>query len=187
MIKDLRGVALFGGSFDPPHLGHLSIVKKLLELERVSLVIIMPTWLNPFKKSSHALAQQRLKWCSIIFDIPNVKVSNFEIEKESPVYTIETWKYLKESYSLKYLVIGSDNLKNITKWKDFDILNQELTWIVATRSNKNPDVSMLKRVKILEIDVAISSSEIRVGEGLKYIDPRIYDEVIETYNIKERK
>ncbi len=187
MVKNSLGFALFGGSFDPPHLGHRTIIEEILKFSELQGVIITPTWLNPFKEKSHASSIKRLKWCHQVFDYPNVIISDYEIEQQRPVYTIETYQALKKEYPIKYLIIGSDNLTTITKWRDFSKLNQELIWIIATRDNINPDISMLKNAKILPIKIPISSTKIRLGEGLEYIDSKIYNEVIETYHIKKEK
>ncbi len=185
LVKGSGEAALFGGSFDPPHLGHRRIVEKLLERPRIDRVVLVPAWLNPFKEQSHASAHQRLEWCRRVFDLPGAEVSDYEIRQGRPVYTIETWRALKKSYPLRYLVIGSDNLSSITKWKDFETLNREAIWIVATRGGEHPDLSILREAQILPVEVPVSSTEIRQGRGLEYVDPRIREEVIRTYHLSK--
>ncbi len=174
--------ALFGGSFDPPHLGHRAIVQGVLRHPDITKVIVMPAWLNPFKERSHATPEQRLRWCRTVLDLPGVEISDWEIRQQRPVYTIETWEYLKSrGRPLRYLVIGSDNLPTITRWHEFERLNDEAVWIVATREDELPDLSPLKRAELLKVEVPVSSTMIRRGEGLEYLDPRIRDEVIAVY------
>ena len=185
LVKRSGEAALFGGSFDPPHLGHRRIVEKLLKQPRIDQVIVVPAWLNPFKEQSHASALQRLEWCRRVFDLPGAEVSDYEIRQGRPVYTIETWRALKKSYPLRYLVIGSDNLSSITKWKDFETLNREAIWIVATRGGEHPDLSIFREAQILPVEVPVSSTEIRRGRGLEYVDPRIREEVIRTYHLSK--
>ena len=182
MVKKAESVALFGGSFDPPHLGHRRILEKLLELPAIDRVIVMPAWLNPFKERSHATAQERLKWCRRVFDLPGVEVSDREIRQGRPVYTIETWEALRrEGVPLKYLVVGSDNLPGLPKWREFERLNEEASWIVVTRGEERPDLSVLRRAALLPLEVPVSSTAIRRGEGAEYLDPRIREEVLKTY------
>jgi nicotinate-nucleotide adenylyltransferase len=185
LIKKSQEAALFGGSFDPPHLGHRKIIEDLIRDLKIPQVIVVPAWLNPFKEHSHASPEQRLEWCRRVFDLPGVVVSDFEIRQERPVYTIETWSALKRSYPLKYLVIGSDNLPALRQWKDFETLNEEAVWIVATREENTPDLSFLRRAILLPVEIPISSTRIRQGEGLEYVDPRIREEVIQTYHLKK--
>jgi len=188
LVKDSGSTALFGGSFDPPHLGHRCILEELLKRPEVDRVIVMPAWLNPFKERSHASAEQRLEWCRRVFDLPGVTVSDREIRQERPVYTVETWAALRsEGLPLHYLVVGSDNLPTIRSWKAFDRLNDETVWIVATRRGTRPDLGPLRAAELLPVEVPVSSTMIRRGEGLEYLDPRIRDEVIETYHLKTTK
>jgi len=188
LVKSGKSVALFGGSFDPPHLGHRRILESLLALPEIDRVIVMPAWLNPFKERSHASAEQRLTWCRSVLDLPGVEISDWEIRQKRPVYTIETWETLRrEGLPLRYLVIGSDNLPEIRKWKDFRRLDDEAVWIVATRKGSHPDLNPLSRARLLPVDVPVSSTMIRRGEGVEYLDPRIRDEVLATYHLNEPK
>ena len=175
--------ALYGGSFDPPHLGHLEIVKQLLELKEVDRVLIVPTYLNPFKNSFNVEPSTRLKWVEEQFNLKNVEVSSFEIEQNRAVYTVETFKELSKKYNIKYIVIGADNLKSITKWRDFNYLNSKITWIVATRENFVLDLSPLKRYILLNINIDVSSSEIREGKKLQFLDKKIKSKVLLEYNL----
>jgi nicotinate-nucleotide adenylyltransferase len=184
LVKSTESVALFGGSFDPPHRGHAEILDALLRRPEIDRVILMPAWLNPFKESSHASAERRLEWCRRLFSRPGVEVSDWEIRQERPVYTIETWRHLRESgVPLRYLVIGSDNLPTLKKWKDFERLDREATWIVATREGTAADLGGLRRAWTLPVHVPVSSTEIRRGRGLEYVDPSIREEVRQVYHL----
>lgn len=188
MVKGNESAALFGGSFDPPHLGHREILRRLSAHPGIDRIIVMPAWLNPFKERSHASAEQRLAWCRRVFDLPGVTVSDWEIRQKRPVYTVETWKALRsEGVPLRTLVIGSDNLPTIRQWQEFERLDDEAVWIVATREGTPPDLSPLREAELLPVEVPVSSTMIRRGEGLDYLDPRIRDEVIETYHLKTTK
>jgi len=92
-------IALFGGSFDPPHAGHDAAVKAILSALKPDLLIIMPSFLNPFKKSFSAPPQLRLRWCRALWsDAPHVEVSDYEISQNVPVPTIQSVKFLLEKY-----------------------------------------------------------------------------------------
>ena len=180
MVKSKPMVALFGGSFDPPHKGHQAIVHAVAALEDIDKVIVMPAFLNPFKKGTLATADKRLAWCQKVCKHPRVHVSDFEISQERAVYTIETLEALKEKYTVKYLVIGADNLAQITQWRDFDKINARITWLVFDRGTKKPDCHALKHCKHLPLDIPVSSTEIRKGQALHHVDKRILDEVKKT-------
>ena len=92
-------IALFGGSFDPPHAGHDAAVKAILSSLKPDLLVIMPSFLNPFKKSFSAPPQLRLRWCRALWsDTPGVEVSDYEISQNVPVPTIQSVKFLLEKH-----------------------------------------------------------------------------------------
>ena len=92
-------IALFGGSFDPPHAGHDAAVRAILSSLKPDLLVIMPSFLNPFKKSFSAPPQLRLRWCRALWsDAPGVEVSDYEISQNVPVPTIQSVKFLLEKY-----------------------------------------------------------------------------------------
>lgn len=94
-------IALFGGSFDPPHAGHAAAVKAILSSLKPDLLIIMPSFLNPFKKSFSAPPQLRLRWCRALWsDALHVEVSDYEISQNVPVPTIQSVKFLLEKYGV---------------------------------------------------------------------------------------
>ncbi len=177
--------ALYGGSFDPPHLGHLEIAKKVLELKEVDKLLIVPTYLNPFKNSFSVEPNVRLEWVKELFNLENVTVSSFEIEQNRAVYTVETYKELSKEFNIKYIVIGADNLKSITKWRDFEYLNRKVSWIVATRANSKLNLSALKSYILLNINIDVSSSEIREGKKLQFLDKKIKSKVLLEYNLTQ--
>ena len=189
MVNKKPIAALFGGSFDPPHKAHQEIVKKLLSIDDIEQVIVMPTFLNPFKNRSYASAKQRLDWCKRLFDDKRVVVSDYEIRQNRAVYTIESIEYLQKRYDIRYIAIGADNIDTIDKWKEFDRLNDRLTWIIFTRNGYNLDTKLLKSHIIINLDETVSSTEIRAGKKLDMLDSKIAKEIQtkrEKMNIKQR-
>lgn len=155
-------IALFGGSFDPPHFGHLEIIKKSLKELDIDKLIVMPTYLNPFKKKFFLEPKERFKRLQkLLKEHKNIVISNFEIEQNRAVSTIETIEYLEKRYIVKYIIIGADNLKEIDKWRNFETLNSKVVWVVATRDGYKLETEKLKNFQILSIDAKISSSQIR--------------------------
>ena len=154
-------VALFGGSFDPPHFGHRAIIDSALRELSIDKLIIIPTFLNPFKSKSHLSAKERLALAKEHFSSKYVEISNYEIEQKVATPTATTLRYFQNLYSVKYIIIGADNLSSIDKWHDFKWLNSQITWIVATRNGYCLDTSKLKDFKILQVNANISSTEIR--------------------------
>ena len=182
MVKQGKQVvAMFGGSFDPPHIGHQDIVEKAIKSLDIEKLLVVPAYLNPFKTSSLASAAQRLTWCHTLFDtVDKVMVDDYEIQEGKSTTTSQSIKHFNQSYDVKYLIIGSDNLSTLTKWHAFDWLNETITWVIATRDDHHLDTDELKNWKILPINAAISSTQIREEKNLQFIDTKIRESVKHT-------
>ncbi len=171
-------IAIFGGSFDPPHIGHQQVVEKAIETLHIDKLFIVPAYLNPFKTSSLADAHTRLNWCHRLFDdIPNVLVDDYEIQKGKSIVTSQTVKHFNQSYHVKYLIIGADNLSTLTQWHDYQWLNETVTWVIATRDDHQLDTDALREWELLSIKSPISSTQIREKKDLQYVDIKIQDSV----------
>jgi len=171
MIRSMRKrIGIFGGSFDPPHRGHLEISKlsiKVLSLDKVYWCV---TKKNPFKKKTLFLLSERIKKSKhITKKIKKIKVKYFD-KKIKSINTIDLVKHLNKinKKNTFFLIIGSDNLINFHKWKEWKLLT-ELTEIVVF-SRKDYDVKakksgIVKKVKkiifIKNKQINISSTQIR--------------------------
>lgn len=171
-------VAIFGGSFDPPHKAHQRIVEKALVSLEIDKLIVVPAYLNPFKTSSLASAEQRLAWCHTIFDeIPNVIVDDYEILQGKSTRTSQSVKHFNKAYDVKYLIIGSDNLSTLTKWHEFDWLNETIQWVIFTREGHEISTKSLRSWQVIRLEEMASSTEIRETKTLKEIDKKIENSV----------
>lgn len=117
-------IALFGGSFNPVHLGHLKLVTDVAGKFAIDKVIIMPTWKTPLKDNSDfADAAHRLSMCRLAFcELPYVEVSGLEIRRKGNSYTYLTLNSLKEKYinSELFMLVGADMFCNLEQWKNFE-------------------------------------------------------------------
>ncbi|MEN8726444.1 MAG: nicotinate (nicotinamide) nucleotide adenylyltransferase [Sulfurovum sp.] len=167
-------IALFGGSFDPPHKGHQLIVEKAIENLQIDKLFVVPAYLNPFKTSTLADAPTRLAWCHTLFDsIARVSVDDYEIKEGKSTVTSQSVKHFNQAYNVKYLIIGSDNLSTLTKWHAFEWLNETVTWVIATRGNHHLDTDELNKWELLPIEAPMSSTQIREEKDLQIIDKKI--------------
>lgn len=119
--------ALFGGSFDPVHSGHVNAVRSLLESSLApDRVIIMPAFVNPFKAGlnadNRADCEERLQMCRLAFKkLPHCEISDYEIKKGTLSYTSETLEHLRKIYPDDKLIltVGSDSLATLPTWNRF--------------------------------------------------------------------
>ena len=173
-------IAIFGGSFDPPHKGHMAIVQKALAMLDIDYLFVVPTYRNPLKASFNAPPKLRLKWLKKIFLAQKrVIVSDYEIKRGKPTYTLQTLQYLRKKYTPQkiYLIIGSDNLKTFHLWYRYKKLQKLAEFIVATRRGYN----VPKKYKKIFIDIPISSTSLRKNPQRRYLYPLIADEIIHFY------
>jgi nicotinate-nucleotide adenylyltransferase len=149
----------------------------LAQREEIDRILVVPAYLNPFKQTTVASAQQRLSWCQTVFDHPRVTVDESEVRSNQPVYTIDTFRRLSDAYDLRYIAIGSDNLDSLARWRDFEQLNRAVTWLVFERSGHDAGYEKLRRYERIALDEPISSTHIRTQHDWSAIDPRIVDDV----------
>lgn len=179
-------LAIFGGSFDPVHIAHVKIVEQALKSLEIDKIVVVPTFLNPFKTDYHLEPNTRYELLKKIFQKnKKVEVCDFEIKQNKSVPSIKTVNYLKNLYepSKIYLIIGADNLKSLEKWYKFDELNSLVEFVVATRDGYLDD--KIDSYKVLNIDINISSSKLREEFDLNFIPYQIKDDII--HHIKHEK
>jgi len=171
-------IALFGGSFDPVHLGHIEIVKKALKELDIDKLIVIPNYLNPLKSSFSAPANLRFKWLKEVFrEFKNVEISNYEIKKNRAVFSIETINHFKPTY----FIIGSDNLNTLHKWKNIDEILKKVEFVVATRGKIDKNLLNKYNIKkVLSVNIPISSTQIR-EKHFEYLPKKLEKEIKEFY------
>ncbi|MCW8895784.1 MAG: nicotinate (nicotinamide) nucleotide adenylyltransferase [Sulfurimonas sp.] len=174
----METIALFGGSFDPPHIGHEAIVKSLCNFKDIDKVIVMPTFLNPFKSKFYAPSSLRVKWLKKIFsDYKNVEISSYEVEQKKAVTTITTVKHLLKSYKKIYLCLGADNLALLHKWHSYDELKELVTFVIAPRDGIEIPSEFLR----LDIDENISSTRLREDIEISKLPKKCAQDIYKYY------
>ncbi len=179
----MKKVALFFGSFNPIHNGHLILANYIAEYCDVDEVLFIVSPQNPFKQDKHLLSDDlRLQMVkTAIADYPKFAVSDVEFCLPKPSYTIDTLIELRrqDPKSQFVLIIGGDNLQSFSKWRNADAITEMCeVWVYPRPNYSLPDVSVLGgRVRILEDApmVEVSSTVIRrakrEGKDLRYFLP----------------
>ena len=119
--KNLKRIGILGGTFDPPHFGHLEISKLILKKLKLKLLIWAVTKRNPLKKKSYFSTKKRVSFSkSIVSKVDKIKVKSFD-DIIGSSKTIELIKYIKKRYKRSeiYFLMGSDNLLKFHKWHDW--------------------------------------------------------------------
>lgn len=184
-----RGI--FGGSFDPPHLGHLIIAQRIAEQKHLDIVTWVPARTPPHKNPEYILeASYRLDMVRLaIADNPLFEVSEIEMNASQPPWTIFLLeRFRKENPADElHLIIGGDSLAEFNTWRDYRKLWQLAQIDVAMRPGINissVNDEIIDNVSIVETpQIAISSTEIREivakGGSLRYLVPEAVRDYIE--------
>ena len=162
-------VCIFGGTFDPPHIGHLLIAQTVCEAEKFDKILFVPANIPPHKKNISGVNDRLAMLNLAIKGNPNFEISDMEIERGGVSYTIDTLKDIRSSFikaedELFYL-IGSDSLLGFKKWKNPKEILKHCNVVVAIRPGFRPsDIPawILHRIQFANIPrFEISSSNIR--------------------------
>jgi len=133
-------IAVYGGSFNPPHLGHVSAVRSVLELLSPDKLLVIPTSIPPHKEVEEGSPspEERLELCRLAFaDLPGLEVSDMELQREGKSYTAYTVEELKELYpdAGLSLVIGSDMFLSFCQWHRYQYLLENCRLVVLSRED----------------------------------------------------
>lgn len=191
-------IAVYGGSFDPPHKGHKLLAENLARQCGADKVIVIPTAMSPFKESSGATSADRYEMCKRAFSEPLFEVSDIEIARGGKSYTVDTLREVKKLYpqSQLYLFMGDDMFLSLNRWYKYEEILKLCVVVAACRTTnleKLEDMKVFAR-KVLNLQddgfmicesvpVQISSTEIR--ENLKNGEADYLEEAVFTY-IKNR-
>ena len=162
-------ICLFGGTFDPPHIGHLLVAQTVFEEEKFDKILFIPAY-NPPHKNVITPIENRLEMLKIaIQGNPNFEISDLEIKRKGVSYSIDTILTLKKKINKKkdklFYLIGSDSLLELENWKNPQRLLKECQVVVAIRPGFRPsDIPswILHQIRFANIPrFQISSSNIR--------------------------
>ncbi len=184
-------IGLLFGSFNPIHTGHLIIANYMAnhtDLDKVWLVVSPH---NPLKEKKDLIqVYDRLEMAKLaIEDAENISVTDIELKLPQPSYTIDTLIYLKELYpEHEYvLIMGSDNLKSLKKWKNYEIILREYHIQVYPRPgyadmelSNHPSVT-ITQTPLMELSSTFIRKSIASGKSVQFFLP---DEVIEFIDSK---
>jgi nicotinate-nucleotide adenylyltransferase len=160
----MKNIGLLGGSFDPPHKGHLYIsleAKKILKLDEMWWLV---TPQNPLKINQPASYSDRIKNCKLITKNQPIKIKEIE-KKINSKYSYQTIKYLNKHYNnIKFFwLMGADNLINFHKWQNCQKIFNEIPIVVFRRYGYN-DKALKSNISNLYKNFRISSKKLHVSD-----------------------
>ena len=191
-------IVVYGGSFNPPHLGHVEAARTVSAELAPDKFLIIPTNVSPHKMLAEGSPEPRARheMCRLAFaDIPGAEISDMELRREGKSYTAQTVEELRRSFpdDELILVMGTDMFLSFETWYRFEYLLENCTLAVLAR-DEDEDIQLRRqrdaltekygaRVIILKHDpVAASSSDIRerlrFGIGSELLPDSVYSEII---------
>jgi nicotinate-nucleotide adenylyltransferase len=188
-----KKIAIYGGAFDPIHIGHVAVANYVLENTSIEEIWIMPCYTHPFSKKMTSFGD-RIRMCELaIKENLKIKVSDFEYVNRHEGNTFSLLMKIFSAYSpLDYeffLIIGQDEANMIKEWVNYHILIQIIPFIIVPRKGvtligdwflKEPHIFLDKVTNIPEI----SSTLVRNSLGMyydstqNYVDPQVLDYIV---------
>lgn len=176
-----RKIGLFFGSFNPVHIGHMIIANYMVTRTEMDEVWMVVSPQNPFKKAgSLARDHDRLHLVNLaIGNTPGLRASSIEFDLPKPSYTIDTLAVLRDKYPEQEfsLIMGSDNLPTLPKWKNAEILLRDYDIHVYNRPGypageleHHPRVH-LHEAPLMHLSATYIRKSIREGYGVKFLVP----------------
>jgi nicotinate-nucleotide adenylyltransferase len=162
-------IGVFGGTFDPPHVGHLLLAADAREALRLDRLIFIPVYAQPFKMGTPPVAspQDRLEMVRLaVADDANYAVDDAEISRKGLSYTVDTLEHLAGRFkgAELFLLMGQDVLAGFPKWRNPERIQELATLALMMRSGA-PDVGDRRNAESAVIvstrRVDVSSTEIR--------------------------
>jgi nicotinate-nucleotide adenylyltransferase len=180
MARKLKRIGIFGGSFDPPHLGHLVIAEMARRSLKLDVVYFVPAYKPPHKEGRHpSTARDRLAMTRLsLYGNARLKVSDVELRRKGISYTVDTVRAFRKLFpeSQLFLIIGSDSLRQFHLWKSPRQILDEVSLIVYRRPRSVRMKTSLRPMNMSFVGgplMEISSSEIRKkiqqGKSIRYL------------------
>jgi nicotinate-nucleotide adenylyltransferase len=194
-----RRLGLLGGTFDPPHYGHLLAAQEAASQLGLERVLFLPAQQNPLKKGE-VITGAEDRWEMVtraIADNPLFEASRLDMDRPPPSYTVDLLRALAAPECDLFFLIGADILPDLPRWRSpAEILRLARLAAVNRPGSPWPDVDVLEaalpgaraRIDVVNIPgVAISAGEmrdrVRAGRPIRYLTPTGVQEYIESRNL----
>ena len=191
-------IAVFGGTFNPFHIGHYEILASLCNSDMFDSVLLIPDRVPPHKEYKPLVTDEdRIEMCRIVCnDFSKAQLCLIEFEREGKSYTVDTIKELKRIYpdGEFYVACGGDMIKTLDTWYDFDVLKSLASFIAFRRGGDvgfDCDVENMKAkgANIIVFNdriTDISSTMLRGGIKKEYLPKKVW-EYVDRRGIYKRK
>lgn len=196
-------IGIFGGTFDPIHLGHMIIAEQVREELRLDSVVFVPGGIPPHKEASSVRANAEDRFAMVEAAVAGNEcftVDRVEVDAGRPMHTVDTLPILKERLpgGEWFFITGADEVSNLLSWKEPDRLLEETTMVAATRPGYDlaalghlearlRNFDRIVPVECSRVDISATAIRRRMlqGKSVRYMVPDGVYEIIEDRGLYE--
>ena len=150
----MESIGIYGGTFNPPHIGHISAAAQAIDSLGLSKLLLIPDRIAPHKviPENSPSPEQRLEMLRLAADHPKMEVCDLELHREGPSYTFETIEQLRKAYphAKLYLLMGTDMFLSFLSWREPERIWKEATLAVMCRGDKGEKAAIAQQKEVLE-------------------------------------
>lgn len=197
----MQRIGVLGGTFDPPHIGHLLLAEYTLEALSLDMVLFVPAGIQPLKDDIRSMVNHRLKMVELAIEgNPHFAISRVDIDREGPHYTADTLPLIQADYpdAELFFLMGGDNLRDFTKWFRADEVAEHARLAVMRRSDEaisadmHDDVipNLSKHIDIVDtplLSIWLSSTHVverlANNQSVRYLVPDAILDYINEHNL----
>lgn len=192
LIRSLKRIGVYGGTFDPIHYAHLILARDALEALQLERIIFVPAATSPHKlEQTPAPAAARLEMLeAALMDDAASAIDELELHRPPPSFTVDTIEeFLRRDPQLEiHYLVGSDNLTRLRTWHRFEELRKLVKFVLL---NRGAGLGSGSEFPVIERHIGISATEIRnrvaTGRSIRYLVPPAVEEIIHRHQLyKER-
>jgi len=193
----MKTIGIYGGTFDPIHMGHLITAQSVCEIRKLDKIIFIPSFISPHKTDRISSSpRHRINMLKLaIKDIPYFEYSDIEIKKKEISYTINSILALKAAYKNIELIIGYDNLITFDTWKEPDKILELVKLVVLRRKVREENFQQNKYFKkaifietpLIEIFGTDIRERVKTNRSINFLVPQKVMAYIYKHNLYKEK
>jgi len=169
---------ILGGTFNPPHVAHLIVAQEVRETLGLEAVVLIPTHVHAFKGAAAAEPRHRAAMTELaVAGDPRLSVDRIEVQRGGVSYTVETLRALREREpdTRWSLIMGRDNLEELSQWREAEALPELAEVVVTTRGEADASAPppydgrcTLVPVPALEVSSTAIRARVAAGRSIRY-------------------
>lgn len=184
-------LGVFGGSFDPVHIGHLIVAEAAADALRLDSVLFIPAHTQPFKQGAHGAApEDRVAMLRLaLAGNPRFRLDTREIERGGVSYAVDTLRELAREFPKDelFLMVGADAARDLTKWREASEIANLASIVILSRPGASRISTGIPTTRLTVPAIDLSATQVRKavrqGRSVRYWVPQAVQEYIESHGL----